>query len=191
MSNALERICVFCGSSLGNNRQYREKARELGKSLANHNITLVFGGGDVGLMGELSRSVLENNGRAVGVIPKKIFDMLGQTHVEETIIAEDMHARKAKMYELSDGFIALPGGIGTIEEFFEVYTWYQLGYHLKPIGLLDVNSYFSLLRGFLDHMVEEGFFKQSHREVLLVETDAETLIDKMKKHSVVYHEKLK
>lgn len=191
MSTALKRICVFCGSSFGIDQRYREKARELGKALAINNITLVFGGGDIGLMGELSRSVLENNGRAVGVIPQKIFDMLGRTQGEETIIAKGMHERKAKMYELSDGFIALPGGIGTIEEFFEVFTWYQLGYHLKPIGLLDVNNYFILLRGFLDHMVEEGFFKKSHREVLLVETDAETLIDKMKKHNVVYHEKLK
>jgi uncharacterized protein (TIGR00730 family) len=191
MSTILKKICVFCGSSFGYDQRYREKARELGEALANNNITLVFGGGDVGLMGELSRSVIENNGRAVGVIPKKIYDMLGRTHVEETIIAKDMHERKAKMYELSDGFIALPGGIGTIEELFEAYTWYQLGYHLKPIGLLDVNNYFALLKGFLDHMVKEGFFKKSHRDVLLVENDAETLIDKMKNHNVAYHAKLK
>ena len=187
----LKAICVFCGSSHGRSPEYRRTARELGAALAASGITLVFGGGDVGLMGEVSRAVLNGGGRAVGVIPQRIYDMLGRTHVEETIVARDMHERKAKMYELSDGFIALPGGIGTVEELLETLTWYQLGYHLKPIGILDVNGYYSLMQRFLDHMIREGFLKEEHGRTLLVETDPEKLLDRMRSADMVYHEKLK
>lgn len=187
---SLNAICVFCGSSPGRRGEYGEKARELGRVLASRGITLVFGGGDVGLMGELSRAALEAGGRAVGVIPQRILDMVGEAHVEEIIVARDMHERKARMYELSDGFIAMPGGIGTMEELFEIFTWYQLGYHLKPIGLLDLAGYFSAMERFLEHMVAEGFFKRSHREALLVETEPSVLVDRMCSQDVVYHEKL-
>lgn len=185
MSNSLKRICVFCGSSFGKNIEYRNEAKNLGKVMALKKIDLVYGGGNVGLMGELARSVLHNNGKVTGVIPKKLYDMVDHIELSDLHIVNDMHERKAKMYELADGFIALPGGIGTLEELAEVFTWYQLGYHLKPIGILNVNNFFEGLVRFLDHMVAEGFLKEEHRDILIVDKNPEALISKMFDHKAI------
>jgi len=191
MDTPLKRICVFCGSSLGTHFEYREKVRELGTVLAESAVTLVYGGGSVGLMGELARSVLARQGKVIGVIPKRIHEMVESIRLTKLYVVDNMHERKAKMYELSDAFIILPGGIGTIEEFFEVYTWYQLGIHLKPIGLLDINEYFGKLIEFIDHMVAEGFLKAAHRNTLVIEEDPRTLIAKIRDKEITYIDKLK
>ena len=191
MNRAFKRICVFCGSSPGKNDEYRITARELGKTLARSRITLVYGGGNVGLMGELAQSVLDHSGYVIGIIPKKIYQMVDHLELSELHVVPDMHKRKSMMYELSDGFIILPGGTGTIEEFFEIFTWYQLGFHLKPMGLLNVNNYFLNLNSFLNHMVKEGFLKQEHKNVILVDQNPESLISKMRGQEVTYIHKLK
>ena len=189
MTNKIKRVCVFCGSSFGKNDAYREKVQELGKYLVSKDIELVYGGGNVGLMGELARTVLENGGRAIGVIPKKIYEKVEHIELTELHIVDGMHERKAKMYELADGFIALPGGIGTIEELSEVFTWYQLGYHKKPIGILNINNFYELFNAFLDHMVEEGFIKEKHRNVMLIDEAPDKLIEKMLSHEIVSMDK--
>ncbi|MCK5007132.1 MAG: TIGR00730 family Rossman fold protein [Spirochaetales bacterium] len=191
MNNPLKRICVFCGSSLGANPEYRRKVRGLGTVLAANRLTLVYGGGSVGLMGELARTVLARQGEVIGVIPKRIHEMVESLELTKLYVVENMHERKAKMYELSDAFIILPGGIGTIEEFFEVYTWYQLGIHLKPIGLLDIQNYFGKLIDFIDHMVAEGFLKPAHRNTLVIEGDPRTLIARIREKEITYIDKLK
>jgi uncharacterized protein (TIGR00730 family) len=191
VNNPLKRICVFCGSSLGNKFEYREKVRELGTILAESAVTLVYGGGSVGLMGELARTVLARKGEVIGVITKRIHRMVESLQLTELHVVDNMHMRKAKMYELSDAFIILPGGIGTIEEFFEVYTWYQLGIHLKPIGLLDIQNYFGKLIDFIDHMAAEGFLKLAHRNTLVIEGDPRSLIAKIREKETTYIDKLK
>jgi len=190
MNKQLQRICVFCGSSSGVNREYSRTVRALGGVFAENELTLIYGGGSVGLMGELARSVLERGGEVIGVIPRRIHEMVEALQLTELHVVENMHERKAKMYDLSDAFIVLPGGIGTIEEFFEVYTWYQLGIHLKPFGLLDICGYFGKLLEFLEHMVAEGFLKPAHRDVLVVEEHPETLIARLREHELAYIDKL-
>ncbi|WHH61485.1 TIGR00730 family Rossman fold protein [Petroclostridium sp. X23] len=185
MTVSLSKICIFCGSSFGKNTQYKEQAQKLGKHLALNNIELVYGGGNVGLMGELARSVLEGEGKVTGVIPKKLYDMVDHVELTELHIVDNMHQRKAKMYDLADGFIALPGGIGTLEELAEVFTWYQLGYHQKPVGILNINNFFDSLMKFLGHMTHEGFLKHEHEEKLIIANTAEELIDKMLHHQAV------
>ena len=189
-NSRLGHICVFCGSSPGRSSAYGDAADVLGRLMAEEGITLVFGGGDVGLMGKLSRAVLAHQGKAVGVIPKSIYDRVDTASLTELHVVEDMHQRKALMYRLSDGFIVLPGGLGTMEEFFEVFTWYQLGFHLKPIGLLNVNGFFTPLDNLLDHMVREGFLKSGHLKVLLKERDPKQLLTLMREQRVSYIEKL-
>lgn len=192
MNNVLNRVCVFCGSNKGNSPIYLKKANELGKILSENNLTLVYGGSNIGLMGELSRSTLANNGKAIGVIPKKIYDMVDNNiPLTELHIVDNMHDRKSMMYELSDGFIIFPGGIGTIEEFFEIFTWYQLGYHLKPICILNIENYFDFLIQFLIHMVSEGFFKKKHLDNLIIEENPTKIIQIMKNHEVEFIHKLK
>ncbi len=165
-------LCVYCGSSSGSEPAYAAAARELGQLLAVQQIELIYGGGRVGLMGTLADAVLDAGGRVQGVIPQSLADRevahhgLTQLHVVET-----MHQRKALMAELSDGFLALPGGLGTFEELFEIWTWAQLGMHTKPIGLLNVAGYFDLLLQFLDHAVSQQLLKPVHRAVLNVSTD--------------------
>lgn len=174
------RICAFLGSSIGISPRYGEAARNFGALLARRNIGLVYGGGSIGLMGLAADGACAAGGEVIGVIPEALrareqdHDHLTQLHVVST-----MHERKAMMAELSDGFIALPGGIGTFEELFEVWTWSQLGYHAKPCGLLNINGFYDGLRGFIDHVVDEGFLKTEHREMLLVDDDAEALLDAM------------
>ena len=173
----LRSICVFCGASPGANPIYAEAAAELGRSLAKAGVTLVYGGGEVGLMGVVADAAMAAGGEVIGVIPQSLQDSeIGHKGLTRLEVVSGMHARKARMAELSDAFIALPGGLGTLEELFEVWTWGQLGYHGKPLGLLEVNGFYGKLIGFLDHLVEERFVRSTHRSMLQVrETPAELL----------------
>lgn len=173
----LERVCVFCGSSPGRRPEYRAAARAVGRTLAERGVGLVYGGGAVGLMGVAADAALEAGGEVVGVIPKALFEReVGHTGVDLRVV-DTMHTRKALMAELSDGFVALPGGIGTLEELFETWTWAQLGTHEKPCGVLDVEGFFGPLIGFLDRVVEERFLRSEHRAMLLVDDDVDRLLD--------------
>ncbi|MCG8569729.1 MAG: TIGR00730 family Rossman fold protein [Spirochaetes bacterium] len=194
MNQHLKKICVFCGSGIGNSPEYEKQAQQLGKHLAKNGITMVFGGGNVGLMGATALAALENSGKVIGIIPELIHKMLKKVNplpLTETHIVKDMHERKAMMYDLADGFIILPGGIGTIEEFFETYTWYQLGYHNKPIGLLNINDFYEKLITFLKHMIDEGFFRQEYLNQLIIDKDPKQLIQKINQHQPLYIDKLK
>ncbi len=177
----MERICVFCGSSTGTERGYLEAAEETGRMLSREGLSLVYGGGDAGLMGAVSRAHGEGTGKTIGIIPKALQDKVPHREKVELHVVEDMHQRKAMMYDMSDGFIALPGGIGTIEELFEAFTWNQLGYMDKPLGLLNTKGYYDDLISFLDGMVERGFLKKAHRERLAVSHDPAELLSLMKK----------
>jgi uncharacterized protein (TIGR00730 family) len=170
-------ICVFCGSSLGNDPAYAEAARRLGRTLADRGTTLVYGGGHVGLMGVVAGAALEAGGEAIGVMPRSLVDReIGHTGLTKLHVVRSMHERKALMSELSDGFIALPGGNGTLEEFFEVLTWAQLGEHGKPCGLLNVAGYYDPLLKVFDQMVEKNFLGGAHRELVLVAEDPSSLL---------------
>lgn len=174
------RLCVFCGSSAGNDPAYLEAARALGQALAAADVGLVYGGASVGLMGAVADAVLDHGGTAIGVLPKALFvKELAHTGLTTLHVVDSMHERKALMAELSDGFIALPGGLGTFEELFEVWTWAQLGYHPKPCALLDVNGFYAPLIAFLDSVVERGFVRQSHRDMLLVGNTAGELLQRI------------
>ncbi len=174
----MRRLCVFSGSSPGGHPAYAQSAEELGRALAGQGIGVVYGGAEVGLMGTIADAALEAGGEVVGVIPQALVDReIAHTGLSELHVVGSMHERKAKMAELSDGFVALPGGMGTLEELFEVYTWTQLGLHSKPLGLLDVRGYYTQLAAFLDHAVAERFVTAEHREMLVVEQRAEALIE--------------
>ncbi|MND49191.1 LOG family protein YvdD [compost metagenome] len=156
----MKSLCVFCGSSYGQNDSYRKAARELAMLLVDKRITLIYGGGNIGLMGEVARTVRDLGGRVVGIIPEFLMiKEVGMVEGCELHVVENMHQRKALMAEYSDGFLALPGGIGTFEELFEVLTWKQLRLHQKPIGLLNINGYYDHLLAFLEHTKREEFFK--------------------------------
>lgn len=171
------RICVFCGSADGRRPLYTEAARELGTLLAGAGIGLVYGGATVGTMGTIARAALDAGGEVIGVIPQQLVEReIAHKHLSEQHVVADMHERKATMARLADGFIALPGAAGTLEELAEIWTWAQLGLHDKPVGLLDVGGYYRHLRAQVDHMVTEGFLRPRHRAMLLVEADAATLL---------------
>jgi uncharacterized protein (TIGR00730 family) len=173
------RICIFTGSRLGARPEYAEAARELGRLLVEHGYGLVYGGGNVGLMAVAADAVLERSGQVIGVIPDLLVGKeLAHRGLSELRIVKSMHERKAVMAELSDGFMALPGGIGTMEEFFEVLSWAQLGLHDKPCGLLNVGGYYRRLVGFLDHAVDQDFIATKHRSMLLVEEEPGKLLDR-------------
>ncbi len=173
-------ICVFCGASAGNNPAYVEAAKALGQAMAERGLGLVYGAGNVGLMGELADAVLAEGGRAVGVIPHKLVDReLAHQELAKLYMVSTMHERKAKMHELSDGYIALPGGIGTMEEFFEAVTWRQLGYHDKPIALFNVGGFYDGIDGFFTTMQRHGFLHSDHRDLFFMETDAVRLLDRL------------
>lgn len=175
----LNRICVFCGSNPGSSPDFIAAARALAAALVDRNLALVYGGGRVGLMGAVADEVLRLGGSAVGVIPRALWDReVGHAGLTELHVVESMHERKALMADLADGFIALPGGLGTIEEIFEIWTWSQLGIHAKPIGFLDVLDYYSPLMQFLDHGVDAGFVRPAHRAVAMVDTDPGKLLDR-------------
>ena len=177
------RVCVYCGSSAGILPEYRTAAEALGRRLVARGCGLVYGGGSVGLMGVIADAVLAAGGEVQGVIPQSLATReLLHTGVEPMHIVESMHARKALMAELSDAFIAMPGGYGTIEELFEVITWAQLGLHAKPIGLLNVAGFFDPLVQLVDHAVAEGFIKAGHRELIVVESEPERLLERLETH---------
>lgn len=176
----LRTLCVFCGSSSGAGSVYSEAARRMGEALAARDITLVFGGGRVGLMGEIARTVLANGGHVVGVIPKALLRKeIAYEDLSELHVVDSMHERKALMAERSDGFVALPGGFGTLEEFCEVLTWAQLGFHHKPVALLNAAGYFDGLLALFDHAVTEGFVRPKHRSLVLAESDPARLLDRL------------
>ena len=172
-------LCVFCGSSPGARPEYAAVARHLGTALARRGIRLVYGGARVGLMGLLSDAVLRAGGEVTGVIPEGVLTReVARTDLRDLRIVGTMHERKAIMAELADGFLALPGGAGTLEEFFEVWTWAQLGIHRKPCGVLNIHGYFDGLLTFLDHAVTERFLRIEHRAMVLVDADAERLLER-------------
>ena len=172
-------VCVFCGSSPGNDPDYAAAAQELGQTLAERGTTLVYGGGHVGLMGVVADAALGAGGEVIGVMPRSLVDReIGHTNLTKLHVVRSMHERKALMSELSEGFIALPGGNGTLEEFFEVLTWAQLGEHAKPCGLLNVAGYYDPLLAVFDQMVDRAFLKREHREIVLVEEDPSSLLER-------------
>jgi len=179
----MKSVLVFCGSSEGNDPEIIKQGYELGSTLARQNITLVYGAGKVGIMGKVAEGALSKNGKVIGVIPEflKVKEVvhLGLTELHTT---ENMHKRKLLMHDLSDGIISLPGGYGTLEELFEMITWAQLGLHQKPVGILNVNGFFDGLLVFLREMVEKKFLKQENYEMLLVETEIQILLDRMKSY---------
>lgn len=176
----MQSICVFCGSNTGVGDGYVHAARSLAQALARRGIRLVYGGGSIGLMGVLGDAALAAGGHVTGVTPRKLLEReVVHRGLTELHVVETMHERKAMMAALSDAFVALPGGLGTLEELFEVLTWTQLGIHSKPCALLDVAGYYTRLSGFLDHAVERGFVKKEHRDMLLVAEDPETLLDRL------------
>jgi uncharacterized protein (TIGR00730 family) len=176
----VERACVFCGSSPGARPQYTEATEDLGSLFVQHGITLVYGGASVGLMGRLADTVLSEGGEAVGVIPRALVEReIAHLGLTELHVVDSMHERKALMADLSDAFVALPGGLGTLDELFEVYTWAQLGLHRKPCGLLNVEGYYQDLADFLDHAVGERFVRDEHRDMLIVEEDPARMLERL------------
>lgn len=187
----INRICVFCGTNPGSRPEYGAAARELGRLLAEENIELVYGGASVGIMGELADSVQEHGGHVTGIIPQQLMEKeAAHTGIPNLIVVASMHQRKSQMADLSDGFIALPGGIGTLEGFFEILTWGQLGIHAKPSGILNVAGYFNELSRFLDHAVQEGFLTEVHRDAIIVESEPGRLLERMRAYSPPEGEKL-
>ncbi|WP_188207553.1 LOG family protein [Alkalibacillus aidingensis] len=178
----MKRVAVYCGSREGKNPIYMEKARELGKCLAQEGIELVYGGAVVGLMGAVAKGVMDHNGVAIGVIPEKLKTVEVANHQLTALhVVKTMHERKAMMADMADAFIALPGGAGTLEELFEVITWAQIGYHQKPCALLNVNNYYTPLLSLFDHMIEQGFVDEQHKQLILHDHDPKTLIQGMLK----------
>jgi len=175
-----KRLAIFCGSNKGVNTKYAEAARTVGQLLAKKDIGVVFGGGKVGLMGVVADAALEQSGEVIGVIPEKLMEReVGHTGLTEMHVVKTMHERKAMMAMLSDGFVALPGGIGTIEEIIEVFTWHQIGYHNKPCAFLNTDGYYDKFFHFFDHMVEEGFLSAKQRDELIIAQDPQELISKL------------
>ncbi|MBN8210372.1 TIGR00730 family Rossman fold protein [Bacillus sp. NTK071] len=177
-------MTVFCGSSEAVDAEYFKAVEQLGRVLAEKDIEVIYGGGNVGLMGGLARSVLHHGGKVTGIIPRKIYENVAHIELSELIIVDTMHERKAKMYESGDAFIALPGGIGTLEELTEIFTWYQLEYHNKPIGLLNTKNYYAPFYSMLEHMVSESFLHKRYLEPLLKEDNPNTLVNRIQTHTV-------
>ncbi len=178
----LAALCVFCGSSMGLRSAYAEAATELGALLAREGIQLVYGGGNVGLMGVVAKSCMESGGEVIGIIPRALFKKEhGNQEITRLEIVSSMHERKSRMSELSDGFVALPGGIGTFEELLEVLTWSQLGIHRKPVAVINVGGYFNPLLALLDNALDEGFLGAEHRGLLLVSDRPGDLVSNMRK----------
>ncbi|MBK5911753.1 Rossman fold protein, TIGR00730 family [Rhodothalassium salexigens] len=176
----MKRLCVYCGSRDGQQPAYLEAARALGRLLAERGIGLVYGGASIGVMGTLANAVLDGGGEAIGVIPRALDDReVGHRGLTELHVVETMHERKNIMSVLSDGFVALPGGLGTFEELFEVWTWAQLGVHRKPVGLLNAGGFYDPLLAFLDHATAEGFVEREHRDLVTVAGDPASLLDAM------------
>lgn len=177
----MKSVAVFCGSSFGNSPEFARLARELGFAIAQRDLTLVYGGGNVGLMGVVADAVMQAGGEVIGVIPQALRDKeLGHTGISQLRITGSMHERKAVMEQEAEGFIALPGGFGTLDEFCEILTWAQLGIHHKPCGLLETkDGFFKHLRAFFDHAADTGFVNPGHRDMVLEDTDPGALLDRM------------
>jgi len=174
----MKRLCVFCGSSVGNNPAYIEAAQALGGLLAARGIGLVYGGGKVGLMGVIADAVMQRGGEVIGVIPKALDEReIGHSNITDLRVVDSMHTRKAMMADLADAFIAMPGGVGTFEEFFEAVTWTQLGLHRKACGLLNVAGFYTPLAAFIDQAVTDGFIRPVHRAAIVVDSDPARLLD--------------
>ncbi|GGC72199.1 TIGR00730 family Rossman fold protein [Undibacterium terreum] len=186
----MKSICVYCGSSAGASAVYTEAAQSLAKQFVDNDIALVYGGGNVGLMGVIADEVLRLGGKATGVIPKALMDKeVGHTGLTQLHIVANMHERKAMMADLSDGFIAMPGGVGTLEELFEVFTWAQLGFHTKPIGVLNVDGFYNSLIAFLEHTVASRFLKAEHLAMLFNEADPQKLVQRFRQYQPVLVDK--
>ncbi|MFL9925668.1 TIGR00730 family Rossman fold protein [Herbaspirillum lusitanum] len=186
----MKSICVYCGSSPGATPAYAEAARRLAQEMVKDNIALVYGGGNVGLMGIIASEVMKLGGEATGVIPKALLDKeLGHNGLTRLHIVKDMHERKAMMAELSDGFVAMPGGMGTLEELFEVLTWAQLGFHYKPIALLNVDGFYNNLIAFVDHLVSQRFVSADQAKLMMHEAEPAKLIERFKTFKPSYTSK--
>jgi uncharacterized protein (TIGR00730 family) len=178
--NNIKTVSVYCGSSLGKNKVYREEAVVLGNTIANQGLNLVYGGGNIGLMGVIANTVLQLGGRVTGVLPHFLNKKeVGNLDIHELILVDSMHERKQKISEISDAFIAMPGGLGTLEEVAEMLTWSQLGLSQKPIGLYNINGFYDLLLGQFDRMVEDGFLKPENRAMVLSDSNPKTLLKKL------------
>lgn len=176
----MKSIAVFCGSSQGNDKQIIEESYQLGKTLAHQNITLVYGAAKIGIMGKVAQGVIDHKGNVIGIIPVFLKTKeIVHTKLHELIITENMHSRKVVMYDKSDGFIIIPGGFGTMDEFFEITTWGQLGLHTKPIGILNTNGYYDALIAQCQLMVERGFLKQENLDAVVIDTTIDGLLEKM------------
>jgi len=176
----MKRITIFCGSSFGTDKVYEEQAYLLGKTLAERNTAIVYGGANVGLMGAVADGALQNGGKVIGVLPHFLQSKeIAHTGLTELILVETMHERKTKMNDLCDGVIALPGGFGTLEEFFEMLTWGQLGLHKKPMAVLNINGFYNALLAMMDTMVSKGFLKEINREMLLSGNTIDEVLQKM------------
>lgn len=177
MNTKLRRLCVFCGSNVGAKEEYAEAAKQLASALAAENISLVYGGAKIGLMGVLADAILNYGGEAIGVMPQSLVEEdIAHTGISRLHIVNSMHERKALMAEISDGFILFPGGIGSLDEFFEIITWAQVGLHSKPCGILNIENYYDQLFKFLDYAVTEQFLKPVHRSMLMVENSPQQLL---------------
>lgn len=187
---SIRRLCVFCGSSLGTRPIYRDAARELGIEMARRDLGLVFGGGKVGLMGVVADAILDAGGQALGIIPEHLLIKEVEHHgLTELRVVKTMHERKALMADLADGFLALPGGFGTYDEFCEIVTWAQLGLHQKPCGMLNVAGFFDSMLAMFDHATQEGFIRADHRAMLRVSTNVKTTLDEMENYRAPVVEK--
>ncbi|MEA2106454.1 MAG: TIGR00730 family Rossman fold protein [Bacteroidota bacterium] len=183
----MKAIAVFCGSSTGNNGNYKKQAILLGQMLAKKNIDLVYGGAKVGLMGAIAEGALNDGGQVIGVLPTFLKSKeIAHSELTELILVESMHERKNLMHEMSDGVIALPGGFGTMEELFEMLTWSQLGLHEKPIGILNIDGFYDPLISLLENMVAKGLLKQKNREMLLIDDNINSLLSQMEKYVAPY-----
>ncbi|WP_022654510.1 LOG family protein [Aquaspirillum serpens] len=182
----MKNLCVFCGSQFGNRPEYEVAARLLGLELAGRGIRLIYGGGRVGLMGVVADAVMAAGGEVVGVIPEFLMQKeIGHVGLTELHVVDSMHSRKAKMAELADGFVALPGGFGTFEEFFEILTWAQLGMHSKPVGLLDVADFYLPMVAFLRHSAAQGFIRNDHLSLIVHAREPEDLIQRLSGYQAV------
>jgi len=179
----MKSICVFCGSVMGKNPIYKQTALELGLFLVEKQVRLVYGGGKVGLMGVMADVVMQNGGKVVGVIPQFLIEMeVAHSRLSEQIMVKTMHERKKRMTDMADGFIVMAGGIGTMDEFFEILAWAQLGLHKKPVALLNVNGFFDKLLDYMDFVIAEGFIKPQCKEMLIIDNTIKGLFEKMQNH---------
>jgi uncharacterized protein (TIGR00730 family) len=179
----MKSVCVYCGSSDGAKPLYADAARAFGHALVAHDLSLVYGGGKVGLMGVIADTVMAEGGRAIGVIPELLVSKeVGHNGLSELHVVPDMHHRKKMMADLADAFVAMPGGAGTLEELFEVFTWAQLGYHQKPVALFNIDGYYDPLIAMLEHTVQEGFMQRAYFEILQVDSDPDALIGRLERY---------